>query len=372
MDSAALTEKLSASARKILDPGGPAALRQMAAKGIAPGLRPAEAITVVAIMAQGEGALADTAQATLRNLPPPMLTGALTPDLPPPVLDLLAPHYAQKSEVMEKILQLPQILPQTVETIAQRASELVAELIATNEERLLANPRIIERLYVNKATRMSTADRILELAVRHKLELQGIPAFKEAVAAIHGELIPEPTGEETFDDIAFKEAEKAVQALDLDPAKVFTIDDQTGEERVADEAKEVEEKTEVLTGSQKVRRAMLSTKPFERAMFFRDVNRLVAMAAIKNPLVTEDEIARATSSRSLNDEVLGYIARNRDWTRSYTIKLNLCTNPRTPMMYVMQLISHLRESDLKKLASSKNIPGAVQTAARNQLSRKGK
>ena len=32
------------------------------------------------------------------------------------------------------------------------------------------------------------------------------------------------------------------------------------------------------------------------------------------------------------------------------------------MMHVMQIISHLRESDLKKLALSKNIPGAVQTA----------
>jgi hypothetical protein len=127
-----------------------------------------------------------------------------------------------------------------------------------------------------------------------------------------------------------------------------------------------------MTGSQRVRVAQTSTKPFQRAMLLRDVNRNVAMAAIKNPLLTEDEVARATSSRSLNDEVLGYIARNRDWTRSYQIKLNLCTNPRTPMMYITQLISHLRESDLKKLAASKNVSGAVQTAARNQLSRKGR
>lgn len=372
MDSAALTEKLSPPARKILDPAGPAPLRQMAAKAIAPGLRPFEAITVVVLMSLGSDGLAETAQATLKNLPPPILAGALTPELPAQVLDILAPHYAQKSEVMEKLLGLPQLLPETVETIAQRADELVAELIATNEERLLANPRIIERLYLNKATRMSTADRILELAVRHKLDLQGIPAFKEAAAAIHGELIAEPTGEDTPDDIAFKQVEQVVDSLDLDPDKIFKLDEETGEEKVADEAKEVEEATGALTGSQKVRRAMLSTKPFERAMFLRDVNRLVAMAAIKNPLVTEDEVARATSSRSLNDEVLGYIARNRDWTRSYTIKLNLCSNPRTPMMYVIQLISHLRESDLRKLAASKNIPGAVQTAARNQLSRKGK
>ena len=63
-------------------------------------------------------------------------------------------------------------------------SSLVAELIATNEERMLAHPAIIERLYMNKATRMSTADRIIEIAVRHRLELTGIPAYKEVSIAI--------------------------------------------------------------------------------------------------------------------------------------------------------------------------------------------
>ena len=372
MDPTVDIDKLSPQARKVLDPAGPLAMRQMAAKGIAPGLRPSEAITVVALMAERMEPLADMARQTLGNLPLPLLSGALTPDLHPGVLDVLAPHYAKTADVMERILALPQILGSTVEAIAMRASELVAELIATNEERMLAHPKIIERLYLNKSTRMSTADRILELAVRHRLDLKGIPAFKEAAAAIHGELIPEGTGEETPDDILFKKTERLVQSLDLDPDKVFEVDEETGEERVADEAKEVEEMTDALTGSQKVRRAMLTTKPFERAMYFRDVNRLVAMAAIKNPLVTEDEVARATSSRSLSDDVLAYIARNREWMRSYQIKLNLCTNPRTPMMYVVQLVSHLRESDLKKLAASKNVPGAVQSAARNQLSRKGK
>src|SRR5438067_1765958 len=124
MDSAALLEKLSPAARKVLDPAGPAPLRQMAAKAIAPGLRPFEAVTVVTLMAQGEDALAETARATLKNLPPPILAGALTPELPAAVLDVLAPHYAQKSEVMEKFLALPQLQMETVETIAQRASEM--------------------------------------------------------------------------------------------------------------------------------------------------------------------------------------------------------------------------------------------------------
>ena len=43
------------------------------------------------------------------------------------------------------------------------------EFVATNEQRLLENPRIIELLYMNKNTRMSTADRIVELAARNGL-----------------------------------------------------------------------------------------------------------------------------------------------------------------------------------------------------------
>lgn len=78
------------------------------------------------------------------------------------------------------------------------------------------------------------------------------------------------------------------------------------------------------------------------------------------------------SSRNVSDGVLARIACSRDWTRSYESELYLVSNPRTPMTYIAPLASHLRESDLKKLAQSKNVPGAVQTAARNQLHRKGK
>jgi len=236
---------------------------------------------------------------------------------------------------------------------------------------LLANKSIIEKLYLNKSTRMSTADRILELAVRNGLQL-AIPAFKEAAAAIQGELIAEPQAEATPDDLLFRETEAIVEQKDIPLERTHALDEETGEEKPTEEVKDVIERIDKMTASQRIRRAQISTKPFERAIFLRDHNRNVAMAAIKNPLVTEDEVVRVTQSRSANDEVLAYVARNREWIRSYQIKLNLCTNPRTPLMYVTQLITHLREADLKKIATSKNVPGPVQAAARNQLSRKGK
>ena len=106
----------------------------------------------------------------------------------------------------------PALLSQTVAAVAALASEAVAELVATNEQRLLAYPEIIEKLYMNKATRMSTADRVLELAVRNKIELKGIPAYKEAAIAI-GERARRRAdpAEPTPDDVLFDETEAVAQ-----------------------------------------------------------------------------------------------------------------------------------------------------------------
>lgn len=366
--------QLPPPAQRILDPKGPAALRQMAAKGIVPGLRPHEAITVVALLAEGEDeALAATAAATLADLPPLLLFGALVGELPAGVLRAISPHYANRADVMERALGLPQLAPEVVADIAAVAGEAVCELIATNEERMIAHPAIIEHLYMNKATRMSTADRIVELAVRHKLELHGIAAYKEAAAAIAGELIAEPQPEDTPDDILFKETDKEAREVDakIGDGDTHHLDEETGKEQVDEKLENVNQKINKMTPAQKIRRAMLGT-PSERALLVRDNNRLVALAAVKSPLMQESEVVRISSSRSVSDDVLAHIARSRDWTRSYQIKLNLCSNPRTPVMYVSQLVMHLRESDLKKLASSKNVSGIAQTAARNQLQRKGK
>src|ERR1700677_2268976 len=85
--------KLSAPARKLLDPSSAGPMRQMAARGVAPGVKPGEAITVVALLSEStDPALAATALATLGKLPAPILNGALAGDLPPGVLALLAPR----------------------------------------------------------------------------------------------------------------------------------------------------------------------------------------------------------------------------------------------------------------------------------------
>lgn len=366
---------LPAPAQRILDANAPAPLRQMAARGIAPGLKPADAITVVAILAESlETAIADIASATLRKLPTPILNGALSSDLPAGVIDVIAPLYATDVGVMERMLALPSILMETVATIAARANEAVSELIATNEQRLLLNPAIIEKLYMNRATRMSTADRLIELAVRNKLELTGIPAFKEAVMAMANELVTvtEPGSEPTFSDILFKETEALAQVITLDVSAEDThAMDDTGEEVVVEKFVPLYAKIADMSTSEKIRLAMLGTAT-ERSLLVRDTNKLVASAAIRSPAIQENEVVRISASRAVSDDVLRIIALNREWTRSHQIKVNLVANPRTPFAFSSKLILHLREHELKMLSKSKNVTGAVVSAAKQQLEKRTK
>jgi hypothetical protein len=344
----------------------------MAAKGFAPGLKPGDAVTVVALLTESaDEALAATAKATLEKLPAPLISGALAGPLPAGVLALVALRYAQNAAVAEKILAHPSLASETVVEMAKVSSEDVSELIATNEQRILAHPAIIERLYMNKATRMSTADRILELAVRNQVELSGIPAYKEAATAIGMELIAEASPEPTPDDLLYRESDAIAEQLEVDASVEDThrFDEETGEETVEEKFRPLHAQIGQMTISQKIRKAMLGNSS-ERLLLVRDNNRLVAQAVIKSPSIQENEVVRISASRNVSEDVLRIIANDREWTRSHQIKLNLVQNPRTPFAFAAKLILHLREHELKALARSKNVTGAVSTAARQQLSRR--
>ena len=76
--------------------------------------------------------------------------------------------------------------------------------------------------------------------------------------------------------------------------------------------------------------------------------------------------------RNVAEEVLREIATNKEWTRHYMVKFHLVANPRTPFGQASKFVLHLRETDLKTLTRSKDVSGAIKTAATQQLARKGK
>jgi hypothetical protein len=260
---------------------------------------------------------------------------------------------------------------ETVEEVARVGSEAVTELIATNEERLLGHPRIIELLYLNKNTRMSTADRLIDLAARNGVVLTGIPAFKEAAAALQNELIPEASEEPTPDDMLFKEITEIAEALEsASNAEEDThSEDEEGNETLKEKFAPLYKRLGEMTMSQKIRRATLGTKE-ERMLLVRDNNKVVAGAAIRSPQMQEAEVVLISRNRNIADEVLRVIGNTPEWLKSYSVKKNLVENPKTPVTISQRLVQHLPENDLRGLTKSKNVTGPVKDAARRHLERR--
>ena len=366
--------RLPAPAKRLLSEGAPKPPRMMAARGVMPGLKPADIVMVVAALTENEDPeVAAVARATFGQLPPPMLTGALASDLDPGVADRLARAYFANHDVMAQVLQLPRLDGDTLVHCAVHADERLGELIATNEQRMLSCPQVIEKLYMNKKVRMSTSDRLIDLAVRNGVTLD-IPAFKEAAEAIKNELIVEATEEPTYDDVLFQEVDQLAKEVEtkVSPDNLFAKgedDNDMPREEVVEDARPLYARINDMTVTEKIRAAMLGNSAC-RLLLVRDRNRLVAEAAAKSPLLTENDAARITASRVVSEGVLRIIATNRELVRNYQVKLNLVQNPRTPFTFAMRLIPQLRDNDVRVIARSKNVPTQVCAAAKRQLLRK--
>ena len=81
--------------------------------------------------------------------------------------------------------------------------------------------------------------------------------------------------------------------------------------------------------SGKVKVALLGKRE-ERGLLIRDSNRLVAVAVMCSPKLTESEGEIFSQLRSVPDEVLRLIGTSQIFTKNYRICLNLIKNPRLP------------------------------------------
>ena len=367
---------LPVPAQRIVSADAPARLKQMAAKGVVPGVRPEALVAVLALLCQdADPAIASDAADTLGKLPPPVMTGALAADLHPWVIDRMALAYRENRDVLAPLLAMPRVSVDTVEVLAKTGSEPVTELVATNEDRLLRYPALIAALYMNKATRMSTADRIVELATRNGVTVSGIPAWREVATAIQDELISEPSEEALPEDELFYEQSVLAEELAAESSVEDVFESRepgespTEEEEVKERFKPLLARLQEMSVSQRVRRAMLGTKE-ERMLLVREQNKVVASAAARSPLMQEGDIALIARNRNVSDEVLRIIATSPIWLKSYQVKKNLVENSKTPVALSSALVTQLREADLRKLASDKNVSSAIQMAAKRHLQRR--
>jgi len=360
-------DELPASIASFFTEGAKSGKVMLLARGLAPGLDAADLATGLYQAACHDNAkIIEAAVKTASDLPDAILGGALTGQLDPHVLDFFAGLVQAQPDKLQRILLNTCTADETMADLARVVKEdALLEIIAKNEQRLLRTPEIIKALYLNPNTRMSTANRCLEFAVRNQVVVD-IPAYKEIAHALGAE--------KKYDD----PMDQALADAEADAAFQSVHDSRAGEDgEIPDDATlededELKKRTSLLglTTSQKIRLAHIGTG-YQRALLLRDPNRIVAMAAIKSPLVKETEVIRVAQSRSANDDVIRHIALNRDWLKIHQVKVALVANPKCPLPTSMRLLPHMRLVELRSLARSKNISSALRSAAKNMLNKKG-
>jgi hypothetical protein len=360
---------LSPAAQKALGPGPG---KMMASRGMMP-LAPADNVAVLyQLTLDADTGLAEAARKTAEGLPERVLAGALAdPTLDPRVLDLFATLHATKPSIFDVVVQNPAIADETIAAMAGKADSRGVDMIATNEQRMLRHPEIIAAMYMNRRARMSTIDRVVELSIRNHVRVPGLAAWEEIARALTGHAEPAVAAPPDV-DAAFAAVVVQVQGDDSKftqgNAEIPLPEEEL--DRLPENDELDTQSIRSLSVPSKIRLAQLGNA-FARAELIRDPLKIVAIAAIKSPGVTDIEAARYAGNQLLAEDVIRYIAQKREWTRLYGIKMSLCRNPKTPISEGTKFLPFLREKDLTLLAKSKGVPSALIAQCRKLLMQRG-
>ena len=348
---------LSAEAQRALG-SGPG--KMMAARGMAPLANPVDLLSVLyQLCIDADPKLADAARGSAKALPAKILTGALAEvSLDPRVIDFFIRQADAGAALVETVILNKNTADETIARLAAGADSRLVDVIADNSLRVLRHPEIIAALYTNKNARMSTVDRVVELAVRNDVKVPGIAAWDEVcVAVLQASRGEEPKMDHAAMDALFERV--APDSADEDADVDIDVPAEKQELQIRD-----------MTIPMKIRLAMMGNK-FQRNQLIKDPKKIVALAVIKSPSVKENEAAKYASNNAICEDVIGYIANKKDWTKLYHVKQALVANPKCPLPAAMRLLPHLRAKDLQALARSRNVPSALSAQAKKLTAARG-
>jgi hypothetical protein len=195
-------------------------------------------------------------------------------------------------------------------------------------------------------------------------DLQGERAFYEIFRMDSGSFMSLPYGGDGPETI-----DRQLEHLLIDAIRARN-EKTGGPEEGSEQAESLLRKVQRMKVQEKVKLAMSGNKE-SRTLLMRDNSRLVQIAIINNPMITEGEVALIACLRTVDEEVLKRIAENREWLKSYQIRLALVNNPKTPAGTSTKLVRTLRVQDIRQLSRSRTVSSAVALTARKIMTEKG-
>ncbi len=344
-----------------VDTTRPAALRLNVAKGLLPARFDDLVPTLAFLLHDPEATVRAAAETTLSTAPDDEVDRVVQAATDVAVLDTLARRLpicaATRAVALNRHSR-----DETLVHLAGSGDRTICEIVGRNAERALQSPAMIEALFFNPKAPQGVVQNLLELAVRHEVPLDHMPGFREIRAALLGEHgAEEDDGLIPLDDIDFLSA--VDMALDHDA-------DLVGGGEAHEEKEEINRSLQARIGSmsvaQKVRLALVGDAT-ARKLLVRDPKKMVASAVLKSPRLTEGEVRNFATNKSLGDEIIKEIARNKKWTRDYAVRKALIMNPKTPLSIAMTLLRTLSLRDIGVVSKSREVTGAVARLAKSHI-----
>jgi hypothetical protein len=101
----------------------------------------------------------------------------------------------------------------------------------------------------------------------------------------------------------------------------------------------------------------------ERSLLIRDGTKVVALAVLEAPKLSDGEVEKFASQKNVLESVLRAIPLKRRFMKNYGVVRNLVGNPRTPLDLGLGLMKHLLTQDLKNLSANKEVSETIRKLA---------
>jgi uncharacterized Rossmann fold enzyme len=119
----------------------------------------------------------------------------------------------------------------------------------------------------------------------------------------------------------------------------------------------------------RIQLAMKGTKE-ERSILVRDGTKVVALAVLDSPKITDGEVEKFANQKNVLEALLRAIPMKRRFAKNYVIVRNLVANPRTPLDVGLGLMKNLLVQDLKNLSANKEVSDTVRKLALRMFKQK--
>jgi hypothetical protein len=119
----------------------------------------------------------------------------------------------------------------------------------------------------------------------------------------------------------------------------------------------------------RIQLAMKGTKE-ERSLLVRDGTKVVALAVLESPKISDGEVEKFASQKNVLEAVLRQIPLKRRFMKHYGIVRNLVFNPRTPLDISLGLMKNLLVHDLRNLSGNKEVSETVRKLALKMFKQK--